>query len=278
MSSKKRGWVIDEETIQEAESSNNFNGCYEVVIKEAITDFYPSGAEYIQLKVEIPARTDYEGNPKQYRMERQVITAGDAKGNAPTFYMGIFQSAFKILGVTNKVAKAEAVVWDSDEKAFIPSKVDQYVELLDKKIGAIIKMKQEFPTKVINGYTKEALDFSDLKDNPYAVRIPDYYNESGELNNTFPRFTIERFYSLSEQNYGKTASEIISGKPATIVKKRCEELKSKNSESKIMDDIEMNQYILTQLQKRLKKFGEEFDEKAWIPYGSASSEETDIPF
>jgi hypothetical protein len=276
---QQRGWVIDDETIKDAETPTRFSGAYEVKILEAVTGFYLSGAEYVKLRVEIPENKDENGKPKQYPMEKQVITAGDTKGNAPTFYMGIFQSAFKILGVSNKVGKAEALVWDRDERAFVPDKVDQYVELLGKKIGAVIKMTREFPIVTIDGYTKDILHVEDIKECPYAVRIPAYRNATGESNRTYARFSIERFFSVNKENgtYGKTATEIMEGKPAKDIAKLCEYLKQQDTEADIMDDTQMNEYILAQLKKILNKNNEEFDEIAWVTYGSAV-EDSDVPF
>jgi len=281
---KQRNWNMDNDLIKNAENPKKFTDAYEIEIKECITDFYKSGAEFIKLRVIIPSKVDSEGNPKEYNMERQVITAGDSKGNAPTRYMGIFQSLFKLTNSKTKIGKANAIVWDNDEKAFVVKKVDQYIDLIGKRVGAFIKMTQEYPFKTINGYTKEEIVGQDSYSHPYAVRIPSYTDISGKPKETFPRFNIERFYSLAAENYGKTASEIMEGKPAKTISKLYELSAKQDNEPIILDDDKMNEYILALLKRKLEKINEEFDADSWIPYnndenmGNNSASSSSLPF
>jgi len=273
---KQRNWIVDDETIKDAETPSRFSGAYEVIIKEAVTDLYPGGAEWVKLRISIPSKPNDEGLPKEYNIERQTITSGDAKGNAPTFYMGIFQSPFKLLNVSNKVGKAPALVWDKEEKSFVSEKVDQYVELLEKKVGAVVRMKMEYPQKLIDGYTKEELPRGSYKQYPYAVYIPVYLTDEGSESKLYSRFSVERFYSIAPGTYGKTATEMMEGKPATDIAKNVKYIEGQDITPIPMTDSQMNDYILKQLQKSLKKIGEDYDQNLWEDYGTGSDE--DVPF
>jgi len=273
-------YTVDKEAAVQSEQITQMSGPYVVRVVEAVTGVSNSGARYVDLKIEIPKRTDNEGNPKQYNIKRMYVTAGEQKNYEKTYKGNQFDSLLLLLDAKPTIKKRKALVWE--DRSQIEKAVDQFTEILNKPIGAVVHMTYEWRRKKINGYTKEELL---PEDSPQATDVwVDNYDLEPVMN-----FEILSWFMHDGDYKGYTYSEIVKAeagetvKPANL-KRAINKIKKWefDADGVVLDkltDEKMYDHITKELKRNLERAGLEFEKEKLCPYnGTSLVASEDVPF
>ena len=274
-------YSIDPKGAVEFEESKSMNGAYVMEITEAVTGTSKSGARWVDLKVQIPSRTDKNGEPKEYNIQRAYLTAGKTKDYQKTYHGNKFDSLMLLIGAKPTIAKRKALVWE--DRTQIEKSVDQFTDVLNKPIGGVIQMKYIWRRKRIEGYSKIECGLEDAIQ-PDHVWI-DNYDKDPILT-----FEIITWFQHEGVHKGYTYSEIVKSdgvddfKPKNLARaiKRLHSYEYDSDgkpEIKKLTNEQMYDFIQDQLKSQLSKEGIEFDKDKFAPYkGSSLEDMEDIPF
>jgi len=277
---KNNVYVLDKEAAIQSEQVTQMSGPYIVRVVEAVTGESASGARFVDLKIEILKRTDNEGNPKQYNIKRMYITAGKQKDYRKTFKGNQFDSLFLLLDTKPTIKKRKAMVWEDRNQ--IEKAVDQFTEILNKPIGAVVQMTYEWRRMRIDGYTKETLLPEDAVQATH-VWIDNYESEP------VINFDITCFFMHDGDYKGYTYSEIVkaenggSVKPANL-KRAISRIKAYEFDSNgvvlpLLSNEKVYDYITKELKRNLERAGLVFDKEKLQPYrGTSLVDSGDVPF
>lgn len=232
--------------------SRGFNGAHYVGFTEFVTTLDSQNKEYLDIRVK-----DVETG-KEYSLQRQYLDTNPNKEGTSneTYRRKIFRSLVALLGVSKlEVALRPAKVWNSETKEFEMKPVEQYVNLIGKKVGAVLIHKEEYQNKFINLYTGETVEPTEaLKRNPEYGYVPDLDK---------PRVSIFDVLMFFDWNTKLSLSELEAGekKPSAVLKK------IKQAENTANDELNIHSYEqkrLDTLKKRLSSAGQKFDESRYL--------------
>lgn len=262
---------ITDDMIEDFETTSSLSGAHKIKIVNAVVGVTDSGSKWVDFTVNIEGRTNDEGEPTEYNIDRMYLTSGTAKGGNPTPWGKIVKAGLKILKAKMRLAMKPAVVWDSDDQAFVEKKVSQFVDLLNKEVGAIIEFKQEYKRQPYDAQEGAFIGYEEYDgDNPYHIWM---YNPETDAQ---PHFHLRHFFDLETK---KTWTELNNDKSAKTVKKEHARLKERDPAPREYDNEQMYKYIEGAVKKRCKALKTEFDESVIAPYnGTKMTPLDDIAF
>ena len=254
---------MNEEVALSAYSAGTFSGNYMAEIIDAIVvkGKNDSVAEAVQLNLKLDGRP----SDKVYKLE--PIYYCDSVGK-PTDDNGKVLSLMYLVGATNKTAKVEVLTWDFDVAGFVKTPVDQFVELIGKKIGVTVLLSHQFKKQAVNGYTGKPYSKEEInKVDPEKVFIENYnvFNDDGSIKTGMKmraKYFFNEFPGADGQMHKMTYQEMKTG-AAGSDGKYLVELQEEKGFSDFTPEVKspkVTEGIRREaLKKNLKKLGIPFD-------------------
>ncbi len=185
---KTTGWGMTPEKQREAAAKatefEELKGAYTGKIVRAVRGIEKSGAEYVDLSIEI--------NDHIYSMEKIYLFAGKEKNNKPLFGFNLFMGCFGILNLLTGdpvIEDIETDVYDFDTKAFVKKDVPQYKQLINRVVGIVAYTIPKFRNQLIDGYTKRPVSYQVGVDPPVeCIWFPDYTDQVAK------KYIVVRFF------------------------------------------------------------------------------------
>lgn len=147
--------------------------------------------------------------------------------------------------------------------------LENYVDFLNKPVKALVTLSRKFRTIKVNGYSGKPIvskreneaDWKIAIESPETIDIPDYsLNDKGQQKVNY-EYKVEGWFDYAT---GKTLNELEHDLDAEEIEKKlasARKRKSWNEEQKTPS--ELMEYRKDQLQKSLKKAGQEFNNVLW---------------
>lgn len=261
--------LTNPEILQKAAEANVFNsatGKHIVTIKQAYVTYTNNGAAALNLAFETDDKKTWKLNPL-------YIKSGKDKNYAETKNFYVLASICALTGSSGQIGPTTITIteWNNGQKIETKQEVEGYNDLIGKKIGIVMVVRQLFQEKLpINGYTglpivgrlADPEEYERQKASPETIWMPDYAQARK------PDFQVVQYF---DHKTGRTLSEIQHDvQTPKIVNNTLKKISHYNLRPEPLSVTEWNKLRKKKLISRLKYYGEEFDESKFI-------ESTSIP-
>jgi len=249
----------NQESAVSSEVHSGVSGKYKVEIIQASLEEAKNGSVFITLAFKMP-------NGKTYRQDPKQIAKDDG---ADGYYAGRLRAIFGLTNArdlvgTTTVKSGDFVDGEWKEKDI---EVLSYVDLIGKKLGAVLFFYQKYPESLgINGYTGRPIPRRDEDEKAYeeakrlatTIWMPNYEKQAQ------PVFDFTTFFDLAtEKTYSELRDDNLD--KGTKVSKALEEVEKKSSKPVTLLTEDWDKLRVKKLKANLKKINEKYDPKAFIP-------------
>lgn len=180
--------------------STGVSGKYEVEIVQASIDEAKNGSVFVTLGFKMP-------NGKTYKQDAKQIMKADGE---PGFYYPKLANLFCMTQAKDTIGSQTIKSGEFVEGNYIETEISvpAYVDLLGKKIGAVLHFYQKYPDSLgINGYTNRPIPsrqsdpagYDEAKGQATTIWMPNYEKEPQ------PVFDFVKFFDIAS---GKTYTEM----------------------------------------------------------------------
>jgi hypothetical protein len=271
--------MTKEENVQSAAKSEaqgtGVSGKYQMEIVQASLDQSKNGSVFLTLAFKMP-------NGKVYRQDAKHIMGADGKDG---FYVPRLRAIFGITGAADTIGTTTIKGGDFIDGSWVERDIEvpSYVDLLGKKIGAVLHFYQKYPESLgINGYTGRPIPtksedeegYNIAKNEASTIWMPNYDKDPQ------PVFDFISFYDPATE---KTFAEMLDDnleKPVAV-EEALEKTLKKSHKAVVLEGKDWDALRIKRLKASLKKVGQQFDKNLFVPSESSSVNDTvdenDIP-
>lgn len=271
--------MTKEENVQSAAKSEapgtGVSGKYQMEIVQASLDQSKNGSVFLTLAFKMP-------NGKVYRQDAKHIMGADGKDG---FYVPRLRAIFGITGAADTIGTTTIKGGDFIDGSWVERDIEvpSYVDLLGKKIGAVLHFYQKYPESLgINGYTGRPIPtksedeegYNIAKNEASTIWMPNYEKDPQ------PVFDFISFYDPATE---KTFAEMLDDnleKPVAV-EEALEKTLKKSHKAVVLEGKDWDALRIKRLKASLKKVGQQFDKNLFVPSESSSVNDTvdenDIP-
>lgn len=250
----------------EANVYTSATGKHVVTIKQAYVTYTNNGASALNLAFET------EDN-KTWKLKPLYIKSGKDKNYAETKNFYILAAICALTGSSGQIGTTNITIteWNNGQKIEKQQEVESYNDLIGKKIGIVMVVRQMFQEKLpINGYTglpivsrlSDPQEYEQQKASPETIWMPDYAQARK------PEFQVVQYF---DPKTGRTLGEIRNDvQTPKMVSDLLKKISHYNRKPDPLSIPEWNKLRKKKLISRLQYLKQEFDESQFI-------ESTSIP-
>lgn len=263
------------ESAKKAEgSTGGVSGKYEIEVVQASLSQSKNGSTFLTLAFKMP-------NGKVYRQKDMHIAHPDGREG---FFVPRLRTLFGVSGASDTVGTATIKEGDFIDGNYIEREVEvpSYVDLLGKKVGAVLRFYQEYPESYgINGYTGHRIPskaenpagYEMARQDPTTIWMPNYEKE------TQPVFEFMSFYDVAtEKTYAEMLDDNLE-KPVALAQ-AVEKVMARDHRAVVLQGKKWDELRVKKLKYNLKRANMEYDKSMFIPSDDNDSpavDDVDLP-
>lgn len=254
--------VANQAAQADTDDKSGASGKYELEIVQASLETAANESLFLTLGFKAP-------NGKIWKQDAKQIMKGKDANYENGFWYARLLTLFGLTGAKDTVGTAtiqsgEFVdgVWTKKEM-----EVPSYVDLIGKKVGAILNFYQSYPNSFgINGYTGRAIPlrredeagYNAAKKQATTIWMPNYEKEAQ------PTFDFAMFFDVAtDKTFAEMQDDNLT--EGIAVAEKLEKVLKANHKAVVADNEAWDKLRITKLKANFKKVGGTYDAKQFIP-------------
>jgi hypothetical protein len=257
----------------EADSPSSVSGKYVVKIVQASLEQAKNGSIFVTLAFEMPNGKVYRQDAMQFRTAPTAENPNGMDG----FYAAKMRTIFGVTRAKDTIGTSTIMSGEFVDNSWVQREVEvpSYVDLIGKKIGAVLYFYQKYPDSFgINGYTGRPIPsrqsdpyaYEQMKNEATTIWMPNYDKEPK------PVFDFKLFYNPeNERTFSEMTDDNIV-EPIAVADELSKVMKKDRFAVKLLDPKKWDEKRIELLKKNLKKINQQFDRNLFEPSSEYGAE------